>query len=75
MTSMYILLAIGFVPGDNAAMPAKPSIDFVGQRLVLGGLVFLALLTYKFGFVMVPMLVLVGLVVAYLHFSRPKDSL
>ena len=73
MTRMYLLLAIGFVLADNAA--ASGELDFFGQRLVVGGLVVVAVLTYSFPFVMVPMLVLAGLVVAYLHYSRPKDSL
>ena len=73
MTSMYLFLAIGFVLADDAAMPGK--LDFFGQRLVVCGLVVVAVLTYSFRFVMVPMLILAGLVVAYLHYSRPKDSL
>jgi hypothetical protein len=73
MTRMYLLLAIGFVLADNAAVSGE--LDFFGQRLVVGGLVVVAVLTYSFPFVMVPMLVLAGLVVAYLHYSRHKDSL
>ena len=56
----------------TSALPRNPYFKF---RAIVAAIVLVAVLTYTFWFVMLPIFLLAGLVAAYLRYSRPKDSL